>query len=89
MTIQIQLTPAVESGLATLARLKGLPLNEYIQGLLESLAMPGMPESNLPTPEQTADALRSWAKQFPYRRRTPLSDEAISRENIYHRAGNE
>ena len=41
MTIEIQLTPAVESGLAGLARMKGLPLNEYIEGLLESLAIPG------------------------------------------------
>ena len=89
MTIQIQLTPAVESELAALARMKGLPLNEYIQGLLESLAMPGIAEPAETTPEQAADAFRDWAERFPYKRKTPLPEEAISRENIYSRARNE
>jgi hypothetical protein len=86
MTIHIQLTPAVESGLAELARMKGLPLSEYVQGLLESLAMPRIPEPSEATPDQRADALRDWAEHFPYRRKAPLPDEAISRENIYGRA---
>ena len=89
MTIQIQLTPDVESGLAALARMKGVPLNEYVQGLLESLAIPNAPEPSDTTPEQRADNLRHWAEQFPYRRRTPIPDEAISRESIYDRAGNQ
>jgi hypothetical protein len=89
MTIQIQLSPAIESGLAGLARLKGLPLIEYIQSLLESFAMPGTPLPSEMTPEQRADALLEWTKQFPYKRKAPLPDEAISRESIYGRAGNE
>ena len=89
MTIQIQLTPTAELGLAALARMKGLPLNEYIQGLLESLAIPSIPEPSDVTPGHRADALRHWAEQFPYRRRTPLPDEAIRRENIYRRASDE
>lgn len=89
MTIQIQLTPSVESGLAALARRKGMPLNEYIQGLLESLAVPNITETQDMESEHRADDLRHWAEQFPYKRRTPIPDEAIRREDIYRRAGNE
>lgn len=83
MTIQIQLTPDAELSLAVLARMKGLPLREYPQGLLELLAIPSIQGHRGMPPEQAADALRDWARQFPYRRKTPLPDEAISRENLY------
>lgn len=89
MTIQIQLTPAIQSGLAVLARMKGLPLNEYIQDLLEPLAVPSSPEQGETTREQQAGAFHKWAEEFPCRRRTPLPDEAITRENIYRRAMND
>ncbi len=89
MTIQIQLAPSAESTVAELARMKGLPLNEYVQGLLESLAIPTLPVPNEKASEDAADALRDWASQFPYRRVTSLPDQAISRENIYRRAGNQ
>jgi len=75
--------------LAALARIKGLPLNEYIQGLLESLTMPSIPEPSETAPAQRADALRRWVERFPYKRRTALPDEAIRRENIYRRASDE
>ena len=39
MTIQIQLTSAAESNSASLAHMKSLPLNEYIQNFLESLVI--------------------------------------------------
>jgi len=89
MIIQIRLTPDVESGLATLARMKGLPLDEYIRRLFESLAIQKVPEPSDTTPTQRAKKIRHWAEQFPYRRWTSLRDDAISRESIYDRAGNE
>ena len=90
MTIQIQLTSAAELGLTTLARMKGLRLDEYVQGLLESLATSNSPTvgSEL-TPEELADAFQTWVRTFPYRRKIALPDEAIHRESIYRRASNE
>jgi hypothetical protein len=35
------------------------------------------------TPLERAKAFQDWAASFPYRRNTPLSDEAISRESFY------
>jgi hypothetical protein len=35
------------------------------------------------TPEERAKASRDWAESFPYRRNTPLSDDATSREAFY------
>jgi hypothetical protein len=86
MTIQIQLTPAIESGLESLARMKGMSLNDYIQGLLESLAITGLPATGGATPDQRADAVSDWARHFPYRRDSPIPDEALRRENIYRPA---
>jgi hypothetical protein len=86
MTIQIQLTPAIESGLGSLARMRGMSLNEYIQGLLESLAVPNSAGTGGTTPDQRAEALRDWARHFPYRRNSPIPDEALRRENIYRPA---
>jgi hypothetical protein len=86
MTIQIQLTPAIESGLGSLARRKGVSLNEYLQDLLESLAIPGLAATGGTTPDQRADAFRDWARHFPYRRDSPIPDEALHRENIYRPA---
>jgi hypothetical protein len=89
MTLQIQLTSAAESELAALARMKGLPLTEYVQSLLESLVIANVPVYNEITPEEHADALQRWARTFPYKRQAALSDEAISRDSLYDRASNE
>jgi hypothetical protein len=35
------------------------------------------------TPEERARAFQDWAMSFPYRRTTPLPDDAISREAFY------
>ena len=79
MTLTIQLKPEVEASLAAQARARGLTVAEYVGSLLEQLAQPGRQMS----PEQRANALSEWAKEFP--QASPLSDEAVSRESIYRR----
>lgn len=79
MTLTIDLKPEVEAGLAAQARARGISVAEYVGSLLEQLA-PAGPQM---TPEQRAAALSEWAKEFP--QVPPLSDEAVSRENLYGR----
>ena len=66
--------------------MKGISLNDYVQGLLESLAIPGFTGMGGTLPDQRAAALRKWAGQFPYRRNSPIPDEALRREHIYRPA---
>ena len=84
MSIQIELKPEVEAELKTRAERDGLPLSQYVQRILEQ-QVPVLPRESTLTPEERARAFRDWAENFPYRRSTPLSDDAISREAIYQR----
>jgi hypothetical protein len=79
MTLTIQLKPEVEASLSAQARAKGVSVAEYVGSLLEQLT-PSGPQMS---PEQRANALSDWAKEFP--QVPPLSDEAVSRETIYSR----
>lgn len=82
MTIQIDLNPQIEAELKAQAKRNGLPLSQYVQRILEE-HLPGLPlESNM-TPEERAKALQDWSLNFPSRRTTPLSDDAISRKAVY------
>jgi len=86
MTIQIQLTPAIESGLAALARMKGLPLNEYIQTLLEPLAMASIPIPTGETPEQRADAFTYLGRTVSIQAKGAASGRSnLSRKHISSR----
>jgi hypothetical protein len=82
MSIQIELRPEIEAELAAQAQKKGVPVIQYVQRILEQ-HVPGLPLESAMTPEQRAKAFDDWADSFPYRRGTPLSDDAISRDNLY------
>lgn len=85
MSIQIDLNPEMEADLAARAAACGVPLSQYVRTVLEQL-VPTFGNEQL-SPEERARALREWADQFPYRRTTPISDEALSRESLYHTEG--
>ena len=53
-----------------------------MQRILEQY-VPGLPLESAMTLEQRAKAFDDWADSFPYRRGTPLSDDAISRDSFY------
>jgi len=82
MSIQIELRPEIDAELAAQARKKGVPVIQYVQRILEQ-HVPGLPLESAMTPEQRAKAFDDWADSFPYRRSTPLSDDAISRDSLY------
>jgi hypothetical protein len=82
MSIQIELRPEIEAELAAQAQKKGVPVIQYVQRILEQ-HVPGLPLESSMTPEQRAKAFDDWADSFPYRRGTPLSDDATSRDSLY------
>ena len=82
MAIQIQLKPEIEAELKAQAQKNGLPLSQYVQRILEE-RVPGQSLESGMAPEERARAFQDWAMSFPYRRTTPLPDDAISREAFY------
>jgi len=84
MSIQIELRPEIEAGLAARAQKKGVPVIQYVQRILEQ-HVPGLSLGSAMTPEQRAKAFDDWAEDFPYRRSTPLSDDSISRGSFYQK----
>lgn len=77
MTLTIDLKPETEGGLAVLAGASGMSLEQCILTMVENCVHPHSP---LSAPERAAAWIES-AKRFP--NTAPLSDEAISRENMY------
>jgi len=82
MSILIELKPEIEAELKTRAERNGLPVSQYVQRILEQ-HVPAQPVESALTPEDRAKAFQDWAQDFPSRRNTPLSDDAISREAFY------
>jgi hypothetical protein len=82
VTIQIELKPEIEAEMKARALRTGLPLNQYLQHLLEQ-QVPGQPAESVMTPEERATSFQNWAVNFPSNRTAPLSDDAISREAFY------
>lgn len=89
MTLTLTLTPEKETRLQRQAAQAGLPLDEYVQRLVEMAAgeeagdnpMPNDPMPVVPAAVQAARFLR-WAESHGMN--TPLlSEEAISREAMY------
>jgi hypothetical protein len=79
MPITIDLSPETEASLAALAAARGLALQEYLQHLLEE-SVPTSHGSAMLSAAERAAAWRQSAKNLPHT--PPLSDEAISRENL-------
>jgi hypothetical protein len=80
MAITLNLPPEVEASLAAQARALGLPLNSYVQSLLEQQAGLGRAKqtSSLEQFEAELDALSQGSDQLPY-----LPPAAVTRESFY------
>ena len=83
MTITIKLSPETEASLAAMAAARGLALPDYLQRLLEEQVH--ATEAALLSPAERAQIWRESVKGLP--RTPPLSDEAISREQLYGSRG--
>lgn len=80
MTVKIDLPAEVEASLVAQARAHGMALPQYVESILREQASP-VRHGRVLTPAEKAAAWREGAKLFP--ETPPLSDEAISRENLY------
>ena len=79
MTVRLELNPDVEASLAAQARAKGVPLNDYLQGIIEELARLEAVRPTSPQDlEATLDALAEMGRNLPH-----LPSSAFSRESIY------
>jgi hypothetical protein len=83
MTVTLNLEPEVEEKIVAEAKARGLSVETYIINVLEKAAKNGEASFALTaTPEEWKTAFLEWAHtERPAH--SPLSDEAISRENIY------
>jgi hypothetical protein len=79
MSVTIELTPETEANLAAQAAAQGVPLSQYLHNLLEERVSPSA--GNPLSPAERATFWRESVKGLP--ETAPLSDGAISRENIY------
>jgi len=78
MTVNLQLTPDVEAGLAAQAQARGLSLETYLEQVLQERSRSVAPPSL--DPDERALAFEAWAHSHPL---TPaLSDAAVRRENL-------
>ena len=80
--MQVQVTLTIPNELAAQANARGVPLEVYVQDLIDQ-ATPKAPDSS--TRRRTVGEFHAWLEEFTqYSGKMPLlSDEAISREVIY------
>ena len=79
MTVRLELKPEVEAVLADQAKSKGLPLDAYLQDMVESLAHAHMaPKQNLERFRSALDRLAEMGKDIRH-----LPSSAFTREGIY------
>lgn len=79
MTVILELPPEIEADLLAQARAAGLELPKYVERLIRE-RIPVRSRSAL-APAERAAGWRESALGLPHT--PPLSDDAISRENIY------
>ena len=82
MSVTLELSPEIEASLAALAAARGLALPQYLQQLLVE-QVPSRSARSLSAAERTA----AWRAVEGLPIVPPLSDEAISRENLYDTRG--
>jgi hypothetical protein len=79
MTIKLELKPEVEASLAAGARAKGIPLDAYLQSVIEQMALDeSTPPASLEEFRATLDTLAGMGRNLPR-----LPSAAFSRESIY------
>ena len=83
MTITLELSPERYAVLTAQAQARGMSLEQWLLELTEQLAPPeSIAHLQRTNPREWARQFHAWAESHD--RTTPLlSDEAISRENIY------
>ena len=82
MTIKIELPPEIEASLSAQAAAQGVSLQEYLRRMLEEQ----VPSTRKPiTLAERAALWRQSTAGLPGT--TPLSDAAVSRENLYDTRG--
>lgn len=79
MTVKLELEPDIEANLTAKARARGIPLEVYLQGIIEDVAR-GEASSTASVQElrATLDALAEMGRNLPQ-----LPSDALSRESIY------
>lgn len=80
MTLTVKLPPDIEGDLVAQARAQGIELSQYVEYLLRE-HVPHQSEVSAASPAERAAAWRESTRGLPHT--PPLSDDAISRENIY------
>jgi hypothetical protein len=79
MTVRLEIKPEIEASLNAQAAAKGLPLDAYLQDVIEDIARaPAAPVANLEEFRATLDALAEMGKSLPH-----VPSAAFSRESIY------
>lgn len=79
MTVRLELKPDVEVNLAAQARARGVPLDAYLQSVIEDLARTETARpANLQEFRATLNALAEMGRGLPH-----LPSSAFSRESIY------
>jgi hypothetical protein len=84
MTVTLELKPEVEARVRAKAAERGLPVEKFIQSVIEIDVDRGgeRPFHETATPEEWGKALLDWVNtERPHH--PPLSDYAVSREGIY------
>ena len=80
MTVRLELKPESEAALAGQARAKGVPLEAYLQSVMEDLACAyTAPKLNVEQFRTALDRLAEMGKHLPH-----LPSSAFTRERIYH-----
>ena len=79
MSIRLELRPEVEATLTDQARAKGLPLDEFLQNLIEELARTqGAPKPDVEKFRAALDRLAEMGKSLPH-----VRSSSFTREGIY------
>ncbi|BAU14419.1 hypothetical protein LEP3755_49660 [Leptolyngbya sp. NIES-3755] len=82
MTIQLDLKPETEARLIAQAAARGMSVEELISATIDTLLTASDSDDAVLSPQERAEKFVRWAKSHNIQTQ-PLSDEAISRENIY------
>ena len=79
MTVRLELKPEVEAALAGQAKAKGVPLEAYLQNVIEDLArVHAAKRQNVERLRAALDRLAEMGKNLPH-----LPSSAFTRESIY------
>ena len=79
MTVRLEITPEIEASLNAQAAAKGIPLDAYLQDVIEDLARAqAAPAANLEEFRATLDTLGEMGGSLPH-----VPSAAFNRESIY------